>query len=356
MSNNDDTHKASSTSTLDHASTSTSNATGIARAPPHNFASLARQQARELRGSRVKTPFMPKHRPLHSSATGKDRDLSGCTLEDLTDMLERNATLLESSGTISRLPGGEAKLQAQRAKITARMQELQDLQSIKSRLDGAHIAEEAQFEMGEDMLNKVKIEPDLNDAEEYMRDVKEENGYHHVVDSQEQDPSTSPYVKRRLAARIQLPSPNSKTGTISLGESIALQQAAVDREREDAARKQAQMEVDEKRPALVGDQLRGALKGHQQGALMTSYMFQQDDDNSEIDPDDLDHLLSNLGRTANEVIGASEDHQPDQADRDPGELDDEEEATLNPYRTAYEAGWRQAVAEEDGVPRREIHP
>lgn len=57
------------------------------RAPPPSFAA-ARVQARQMRGE-GKSPFVPR------SKTGKERDLSTLSVEQLSDMFERNARLLE---------------------------------------------------------------------------------------------------------------------------------------------------------------------------------------------------------------------------------------------------------------------
>lgn len=57
------------------------------RAPPRNFAG-ARAAARVLR--EPKSPFVPR------KAAGKERDLSGCSFDELTSMMERNAQLLDS--------------------------------------------------------------------------------------------------------------------------------------------------------------------------------------------------------------------------------------------------------------------
>lgn len=57
------------------------------RAPPRNFAG-ARAAARVLR--EPKSPFVPR------KAAGKERDLSACSMDELTSMMERNAQLLDS--------------------------------------------------------------------------------------------------------------------------------------------------------------------------------------------------------------------------------------------------------------------
>lgn len=49
------------------------------------------------------------------------------------------------------------------------------------------------------------------------------------------------------------------TATISLGESIALQQKAVDRDREQVARRAEKVRMDAARSVSVGGLLRGAL-------------------------------------------------------------------------------------------------
>lgn len=91
------------------------------RLPPRNFAAwpsststshsahaLARSAARDLRAS-AKSPFVPKKKaasPLGAAngpggtsggaGNGKERDLSGLSIEDLEDMLLRNKEVLES--------------------------------------------------------------------------------------------------------------------------------------------------------------------------------------------------------------------------------------------------------------------
>ncbi|KAK4054790.1 hypothetical protein OIV83_000714 [Microbotryomycetes sp. JL201] len=334
MSNVDSVAEPSTLSTVDGMTSS-------CRSPPRNFASQARQQARDSKGAMHKSPFILKRRLSHAG-TGKDRDLTDYSLEDLSDMLRRNAVLLESSETLARLPGGESKLRAQRAKISSRIQELHDLQQLRSKLDDTHL----------ETSSSADVEHVKTEADEPMSGIKEEANDADIASAQINH-QQSPNVKQRIAARIQVPSPNSKTGAMSLRESIALQTAALERERAEAEQRQAQMELDAKRPLAVGEQLKGALQNLQQGALMSGYLFQGEDDESEIDPDDIDHLIANLGSSVRDLAMNGDDAG---REGDPGELDPEEEATLNPYRTAYEAGWRQAVAEEDAGPAREIHP
>lgn len=62
------------------------------RQPPRNFAE-ARSLAREIRAP--KTPFVTK-RVMGGKASGKERDLTSCSVEQLTEMLERNTKLLDS--------------------------------------------------------------------------------------------------------------------------------------------------------------------------------------------------------------------------------------------------------------------
>lgn len=59
------------------------------KAPPRNFAE-ARSAARAIRGDRIKTPFVRK------STAGKERDLTDLSVEQLTNMLAKNAQLLQS--------------------------------------------------------------------------------------------------------------------------------------------------------------------------------------------------------------------------------------------------------------------
>lgn len=62
------------------------------RVPPRNFVAPtshagARAQARQMR--EPKSPFVPKR-------AGKERDISACSIEELSDMLERSRLLLNS--------------------------------------------------------------------------------------------------------------------------------------------------------------------------------------------------------------------------------------------------------------------
>ncbi|CEQ42149.1 SPOSA6832_03934, partial [Sporobolomyces salmonicolor] len=111
---------------------------------------------------------------------------------------------------------------------------------------------------------------------------------------------------------------------MSLAESLALQRRAVARDREAAERRAQQMEVDAQRPDKVGGLLRGALG---RDPALGGFMFQTDSD-EELDEDAIDDWL-NEGKT-----GAN------------GELNEEENETLNPLRTAYMEGWNRAAAEE----------
>lgn len=71
--------------------------------PPPNFAQQQRTRARQLRGEK-KSPFVPKKtqqsdgqlRGTPTSGTGKERDLTSCSIEQLQDMLEKNQRLLDS--------------------------------------------------------------------------------------------------------------------------------------------------------------------------------------------------------------------------------------------------------------------
>lgn len=62
------------------------------RQPPRNFAE-ARSLAREIRAP--KTPFVTK-RVGGVTQSGKERDLTSCSVDQLAEMLDRNTRLLES--------------------------------------------------------------------------------------------------------------------------------------------------------------------------------------------------------------------------------------------------------------------
>ncbi|GAA5863005.1 hypothetical protein JCM1840_002352 [Sporobolomyces johnsonii] len=262
--------------------------------PPPNFAS-ARAKARIMRGE-AKSPFVPKRSP------GKERDLSQCSIEQLTDMLERNTKLLDSPATFANLPGGDARLRSQQARIESRLRELRDVQDLRSNLDATHI-------------HDVKEEDDPDEGK--MEGVMEEG-------PPAAEEANSPRTKQRLAAQLLSQSPHSLTTSMSLAESLALQRRAVARDREAAERRAQQMELDAQRPDKVGGLLRGALGGD---SALGGFMFQTESDD-ELDEDAIDDWL-NEGKT-----GAN------------GELNEEENETLNPLRTAYMEGWNRAAAEE----------
>lgn len=95
---------SSSSATHDSGSPPSSSSTAFFRPqPPPNFAQQQRTRARALRGEK-KSPFVPKKaqqsdgqlRGTHARGTGKERDLTTCTADQLQDMLEKNRRLLDS--------------------------------------------------------------------------------------------------------------------------------------------------------------------------------------------------------------------------------------------------------------------
>ncbi|KAK4702986.1 hypothetical protein P7C70_g3237, partial [Phenoliferia sp. Uapishka_3] len=263
------------------------------RAPPRNFAPAtshagARANARIMR--EPKSPFVPKR------AAGKERDISGCSIEELSDMLERSRLLLNSPHVVSALPGGDSKIRSQQARIMSRLEELKDVRQMRSDLQRTHIVDDA----GQ---GSVKFE---DDAEMDLKPSLELMG-------------SSPRTKQRLMDRLsQTTSPNSLMSTISLSESIELQRQAAARDREAAERRQRQQELDAARPRATGSILKDALKGE---TGMSGFMFHADSDEED----------------------REEDYEGEQEE-------EEDREALNPYRAAYLQGYERAVLEGDGPP------
>ncbi|GAA6005610.1 hypothetical protein JCM10207_005269 [Rhodosporidiobolus poonsookiae] len=293
------------------------------RAPPPSFAQV-RQQARQLRHDNKRSPFISS-RTAHR---GKDRDLDLLTPEQLAHMLHRTARLLDSPETLANLPGGDARLRSQQQRIQARLKELSDVSAIKSDLEGTHIASAVggrrKSEGGVGADEQVKKE----EEEEDEGPVKDEEDMDGVVETGVADEAASPVAKRRIAAQMFSRSPDSRTSTLSLAESIALQQQAAERDRAALERKQARMEVDSKRKERTGELLRGALGVD---TALSEFMLANPDSGSDAEPDDptIDDWLNEGRRAAN------------------GTLDEEEDVQLNPLRAAYMRGWEEAAKEEE---------
>ncbi|GAA5953168.1 hypothetical protein JCM8115_000448 [Rhodotorula mucilaginosa] len=288
------------------------------KAPPRNFAE-ARSAARAIRGDRIKTPFVRK------STAGKERDLTDLSVEQLTNMLAKNAQLLQSPETFAKLPGGDARLRSQQRRIADRISELNAVSQIKHDLDSTHLdGEEAEIKprIKQEDGGHVKVEDeDRNDKEE--EETSKPGRMQDVIENGPADEATSPSAKRRIAAQMLSRSPQSLTAGMSLSESIEIQRRAAERERKELERKSARMQVDAKRPIKTGELLRGALGVD---SALSGYMFHNESDDS-LDEDDIENWL-NEGRKGTN-----------------GELNDEEDAQLNPLRTAYLEGWNRAEQE-----------
>ncbi|GAA5980487.1 hypothetical protein JCM10908_001668 [Rhodotorula pacifica] len=291
-----------------------------AKAPPRNFAE-ARSAARAIRGDRIKTPFVRK------TTAGKERDLTDLSVEQLSNMLAKNAQLLDSPETFAKLPGGDARIRCQQRRIADRISELNAVSQIKHDLDSTHLDDAEQEDdikprikrEGEGAESKIEeAEGDLEVVEVKPRRMQD------VVESGPADEATSPSAKRRIAAQVLSRSPQSLTAGMSLSESIEIQKRAVERERKEHERKTARMQVDAKRPTKTGELLRGALGVD---SALSGYIFQADDSDESLDEDEIDDWL-NQGRKGHN-----------------GELNDEEDAQLNPLRTAYLEGWNRAEQE-----------
>lgn len=159
---------------------------------------------------------------------------------DLTErVVELKISRVVYSATLAHLPGGDSKLLAQQARIRARLQELEDVKDMNEGLGRTHIDPDAGG-LFDGVIKKEEVESE----------IEMENA------TTEEDPATSPLAKRRLAARpaqsppasnsvrsrcrlvasallmrIRAQSPSTSAMSISLAESIALQQAHVARER-----------------------------------------------------------------------------------------------------------------------------
>lgn len=286
------------------------------KAPPRNFAE-ARSAARAIRGDRIKTPFVRK------STAGKERDLTDLSVDQLTNMLAKNAQLLQSPETFAKLPGGDARLRSQQRRIADRISELNAVSRIKHDLDSTHLdGEEAEIKpriKQED--GDVKVEPEEHGLQE--EEELKPGRMQDVIENGPADEATSPSAKRRIAAQMLSRSPQSLTAGMSLSESIEIQRRAAERERKELERKSARMQVDAKRPTKTGELLRGALGVD---SALSGYMFHAESDDS-LDEDDIENWL-NEGRKGTN-----------------GELNDEEDAQLNPLRTAYLEGWNRAEQE-----------
>ncbi|POY73871.1 hypothetical protein BMF94_3041 [Rhodotorula taiwanensis] len=299
----------------------------VVKLPPKNFAE-ARSAARAIRGDRQKTPFVTR-----KSTAGKERDLSDLSVDQLATMLSRNAKLLDSPETFAKLPGGDARLRAQQRRIADRISELNAVSQIKHDLEATHLdGDEGPPPKDEDdqKPHVKKEEPDVAMDDEVLKPdepkpaILGSTKMEEVVENGAADEATSPSAKRRIAAQILSRSPQSLTAGMTLAESIAIQQRAADRERREQDRKAARMRVAANRPQKTGELLRGALGVD---SALSEYMFAADSDDS-LDEADIDDYLNEGRKGVN------------------GELNDEEDAQLNPLRTAYLEGWNRA--EEEG--------
>ncbi|GAA5892612.1 hypothetical protein JCM6882_005659 [Rhodosporidiobolus microsporus] len=308
------------------------------RAPPPSFAHQ-RQQARALRADKVKSPFVPKKT---ATARGKERDLSLLSVEQLGEMLERNARLLESPETLASLPGGDARLRTQQGRIQSRLRELEDVRQIKDELAATRLSPVGgrRRESGAGVKREEEEEGGLGE------DGKEEEGLEGEGDGEMDgveetgvaDEASSPLAKRRIAAQLLSTSPHS----LPLALSLTLQRAAVERDRAAQVKKQAKMELDAQRPEKTGALLRGAVGVD---SALGEFLFQNDSDASDAEPDEatLDSWLAEGRKAASSGGGGTSD-----ATGQNGQLDEEEDANLNPLRTAYMEGWNRAVREEKG--------
>ncbi|GAA6052316.1 hypothetical protein JCM3770_007248 [Rhodotorula araucariae] len=277
------------------------------RQPARNYAQQ-RQEARALRADRVTSPFV--RRPN----AGKERDLSLCTVDQLADMLERTARLLESPETTAALPGGDARLRSQQARIAARLDELRAVAAVQADLAATHLEEHdgAGGGGGARRMDGVKTEPGEAQGEE----------------------ASSPSAKRRIAASfLARPRPaHALTAPLSLADSLALQTRAAAADRSRAERRRA------KGDALAAAAAAAAARGAGTGSATSSWStaaagrgesgaVDSDDSLSEGEADDW------LSAVVASHAGAN------------GALDDDEDAQLNPLRTAYMQGWNRAEKE-----------
>ncbi|GJN91793.1 hypothetical protein Rhopal_004816-T1 [Rhodotorula paludigena] len=295
----------SSSSSLPRSSSSSA-AAPPPRQPPRNYADQ-RAHARQLRHDRVKSPFI---------ARGKDRDLSQLSGDQLAHMLDRTVRLLDSPDTVASLPGGDARLRAQRDRIERRLRELDQVQRIREGLDKTRITDDDPATADGDDV-KVKTEEDDGEGHAGPKEMQD------LVQSGASDEASSPSAKRRIAAQALSRSPKSLIASLSLADSLALQRRAVALDRQSAERKARKAALDEHRPEKTGELLRGALGVD---SALSGFMFHAESD-EEPDEAEIDDWLNEGRRGAN------------------GELDDEESAQLNPLRTAYMEGWDRAEAE-----------
>lgn len=274
--------------------------------------------------------------------------------------------------TFAKLPGGDTRLRSQQRRIADRISELNAVSQIKQDLDSTHLdgvpggprvkKEEEEDQAGTD----VKVE----DLEEGEQDEKKPERMQDVVANGRADEATSPSAKRRIAAQLlvrpaeqvlaviapltltvfaprQARSPQSLTAGMTLAESIEIQQRAAERERREAERKAARMQVDAKRPTKTGELLRGALGVD---SALSGYMSVPSLASPWLVRDRSSQRCSAVNRFA-----ADSDDSLDEADIDDylnegrkganGELDAEEDSQLNPLRTAYMEGWTAAERE-----------
>ncbi|KAM0756259.1 hypothetical protein T439DRAFT_320960 [Meredithblackwellia eburnea MCA 4105] len=257
------------------------------RRPPNNFSTAnfaqARAQARIMR--EPKSPFVP------SKSKGKQRDISNCSIDELSQMLINSQIMLQSTQITANLPGGDAKLRNQQARITSRLRELEGVRDINRDLQRTHIDPQA-------TTSPPPIEMDQDSP--FGSD----------------DQFTPPRGKKWLIERLEKSSSNALMGTMSLAESIELQRQAAAREREAAEERERQAELGRQRQKVTGGILRDAMKGANPG--MNDFMFHIDSDEDREDEDDLDLE---------------------------GEEEEEDNEALNPYRTAYREGYERAIRE-----------
>ncbi|SCV68904.1 BQ2448_1025 [Microbotryum intermedium] len=336
------------------------------------LAASARQQQLKLHArlkrAEHKSPFVPKKHQQANSQKGKEKDLSNLLEPELVEMLRVNASLLESKSTMSLLPGSsDSKIRQQQDRLEARLKEVQDINRIR-----------------ED-LQKTRLDAD-DDDDGTQLDIDDEHG---IVKAEEDikprigelvvDPSSSPAhqtaigsnsltMKRRLALRAevrhrcpprmlahlltlcrmlplfqQLSSspPSSLCGSISLAESLRLQEPASTRERQATERRlQESKRKDEMRNQKLGKSLKGAFMkgGAGQGAAFANFMSHADSDDDEADDADEDDDDDPLLNAQEEMLKIQQ-----------GQLDEEEDRELNPYSHAYHMGRSRAIAEEKGL-------
>ncbi|BGP36966.1 hypothetical protein JCM10449v2_000870 [Rhodotorula kratochvilovae] len=269
------------------------------RQPPRNYAQH-RAEARSLRADRVTSPFVKRPN------AGKERDLSLLSVDQLADMLDRTARLLDSPDTTAALPGGDARLRTQQQRIAARLAELRNVQSLRADLAATHLQAE------DDMDGVV------------------------AVKSEEEEEGASPSAKRRIAAAfLARPRPShALTAPLSLADSLALQSRAAAADRARAERRRIKSEALAAAAVGKANSGRRAVKG--EGDALGGFSWSaagvggggdSDDSLSETEADDW------LSSVVASRAGAN------------GALDDDEDAQLNPLRTAYMEGWNRAEKE-----------